>query len=95
MYTLALAILLGLAVASVTEIVYEVLPVVNKIKYIKDPNLMFPILAVLAVWVTDTSILGTYGLAGAEWFDVVGSGLAVASLSRVTDAVVEYLDKKV
>lgn len=93
MYILALAILLGLAVATVTDIVYEVAPVINKIKYLQNPELLFPLLAIVAVWVTDTSILGAYGLGGDNWLDVVGSGLAVAGLTKASDAVVNYLNK--
>ena len=72
MYILALAILLGLAVAAVTEIVYEVAPVVEKVKYLNNPEILFPLLAIIAVWATDTSILGAYGLGGemarCSWF---------------------------
>jgi hypothetical protein len=93
MYILALAILLGLAVATVTEIVYEVAPAISKVKYLGNPDILFPLLAIVAVWSTDTSILGAYGLNGAEWFDVVGSGLAVAAVTKATDAVVNYLNK--
>lgn len=93
MYILALAILLGLAVATVTDIVYEVAPVISKIKYLQNPELLFPLLAIVAVWVTDTSILGAYGLGGDNWLDVVGSGLAVAGLTKASDAVVNYLNK--
>lgn len=93
MYILALAILLGLAVATVTEIVYEVCPAIKKVKYLGNPDVLFSLLAVIAVWSTDTSILGAYGLNGAEWFDVVGSGLAIAAVTKATDAVVNYLNK--
>jgi hypothetical protein len=51
------------------------------------------LLAILAVWETDTSILGAYGLGGDKWLDVVGSGLAVAGLTKASDAVVNYLNK--
>ena len=93
MYILALAILLGLAVAAGTEIVYEVAPAINKVKYLNNPGILFPFLAVIAVWATDTSILGAYGLGGDRWLDVVGSGLAVAGLTKASDAVVNYLNK--
>lgn len=93
MYIFALAILLGLAVAVVTQIVYEVAPVIAKVKYLNNPEILFPLLAIIAVWVTDTSILGAYGLGGDNWLDVIGSGLAIAGLTKATDAVVNYLNK--
>lgn len=93
MYTLALAMFLGLVVATVTSLVLDTLPVLQKIKYLGNVEYLFPTLCVIAVWISDTSILGTYGLGGPQWMDVVGSGLAVAGLAKVTDSAVEYLQK--
>lgn len=91
MYTLALAVLVGLTVATLLSVAYELLPVLQKVKYINNAELLFPVLCVGAVWIADISILGVYGLGGQQWMDVVGSGLAIAGLAKATDAAVEYL----
>lgn len=91
MYTLALAVFIGLAVATAIDVTYTLVPVLNKVKYINNVDILFPALCIIAVWASNTSILGTWGLGGQEWLDVVGSGLAVVGLTKVTDAVAEYL----
>lgn len=94
MYTLALAILLGLVAAQVTNLVLTNIPVLNKIPVLKTDDNWFIAASILLVWLTDISILGTFGMpASAEWIDIVGSGLAVAGVANVTNSLVNWFDK--
>jgi hypothetical protein len=94
MYTIALVVLLGLVSATVTQIVLDIVPAIKKIPVVGDPIRLYAIVAILIVWLTDTSVLRTFGIGATEqWIDVVGSGLAIAGASAIVDAVVNYLDK--
>ncbi len=94
MYTIALVVLLGLVSSTLTSFVLETVPAVKKVPVLKDTTKLYAIVATLVVWLTDTSVLGTFGIGATEqWIDVVGSGLAVAASSVIVDAVVNYLDK--
>lgn len=94
MYTLALAVLLGLVASQVTSFVLTNVPTLNKIPVIKTGDNWFIAASILLVWLTDVSILGTFGMsASADWIDIVGSGLAVAGVANATNAVLNWLDK--
>ena len=94
MYTLALAVLLGLVASQVTSFVLTNVPALNKIPVIKTGDNWFIAASILLVWLTDVSILGTFGMsATAEWIDIVGSGLAGAGVANATNAVLNWLDK--
>lgn len=94
MYTLALVMFIGFVAAQVTNLVIDNLPFVGRIPVIgKDDNL-FIALTILTVWLTDTSVLGFYGIGnGEQWVDVIGSGLAIVGLTNVFNTVVGYLEK--
>lgn len=95
MYTLALAMFIGFVAAQVTNLVVDNLPVVGRIPVLGKGDNLFIVLTVLAVWLTDTSVLGTYGIGnGDQWVDVVGSGLAIVGLTNVLNTVITYLDRK-
>lgn len=69
-------------------------PALNKIPVLKTDDNWFISASILLVWLTDVSILGTFGMpATADWIDIVGSGLAVAGVANVTNAVVNWFDK--
>lgn len=94
MYTLALAVLLGLIASQVTYLVLSNVPFLKSIPVLKNDDNWFIAASILIVWLTHTSILAKYGIGSTqEWVDVVGSGLAVAGVANVTNAVVNYLDK--
>jgi len=94
MYTLALAVLLGFIASQVTHIVLTNAPVLKKVPFFGDHDTWFVAASVLLVWLTDVSILGAFGMpATADWIDVVGSGLAVAGVANVSNAVVNWFDK--
>jgi len=94
MYTLALAVLLGLVASQVTYFVLTNVPFLKSIPVLKNDDNWFVAASILLVWLTDISILGTFGMpATADWIDIVGSGLAVAGVANVTNAVVNYFDK--
>lgn len=94
MYTLALAILLGLVASQVTSFVLTNVPVLNKVPVLNNGDNWFIAASIFVVWLTDTSILAKYGIGSTtEWVDVVGSGLAVAGVANVTNAVVNWFDK--
>lgn len=94
MYTLALAVLLGLVASQVTSFVLTNVPGLNKIPVLNKDDNWFVAASILLVWLTDVSILGTFGMpATADWIDIVGSGLAVAGVANVTNAVVNWFDK--
>jgi len=94
MYTLALAVLLGFVASQVTYFVLTNVPALKKLPVLSNDDNWFIAIAILLVWLTDTSILGTFGIgATADWIDVVGSGLAVAGVANVTNAIVNWLDK--
>lgn len=95
MYTLALAILIGFVAAQVTNIVSTNLGFINRIPVFGDKDNLFILVTVLTVWLTDTSVLGTYGIGnGQEWVDIVGSSLAIVGVAGVVNAVTEWLDRK-
>lgn len=94
MYTLALAILIGFVAAQVTTIVVDLVPVLNKIPVLNRESNMFILVAILIVWLTDTSLLAAYGMGnGAQWVDVVGSGLAIVGITSVVDSATRYFEK--
>ncbi len=94
MYTLALAVLLGFVAAQVTSFVLDNVPALNKVPVLGNNDNWFIAASILIVWLTDTSILGAYGIGStAEWVDVVGSGLAVAGVANLSNAVVNWFDK--
>ena len=94
MYTIALVVLLGLVSSTITSFVLETVPAINKVPVLKDTTKLYAVVAILIVWLTDTSVLGTFGIGATEqWIDVVGSGLAIAASSAVVEAVINYLDK--
>jgi hypothetical protein len=95
MYTLALAMFIGFVAAQVTNLVIDNLPVVGRIPVLGKGDNLFIVITVLAVWLTDTSVLGTYGIGnGDQWVDVVGSGIAIVGLTNVLNTVTTYLDRK-
>ena len=94
MYTIALVVLLGMVSATLTQLALDIVPALKRVPVIGDPSRLYAIVAILIVWLTDTSVLGTFGIgATQQWVDVVGSGLAIAGASAIVDAVVNYLDK--
>lgn len=94
MYTIALAVLLGLVASQVTSFVLANVPALNKIPVFKSDDNWFIAASILLVWLTDVSILGTFGMpAAADWIDIVGSGLAISGLANVTNAALNWLDK--
>ena len=94
MYTLALAILIGFVAAQVTNIVVDLVPALNKLPVLNRENNMFILVTTLIVWLTDTSVLGAYGMGnGTQWVDVVGSGLAIVGITTVVDSVTRYFEK--
>jgi hypothetical protein len=94
MYTIALVVLLGLVSSTLTSYVLEAIPAIKKVPVLKDTTKLYAIVAILIVWLTDTSVLRTFGIGATEqWIDVVGSGLAIAASSVIVDSVVNYLDK--
>jgi len=95
MYTLALAILIGFVAAQVTNIVSTNFGFITRIPVLGNKDNLFILVTVLTVWLTDTSVLGTYGIGnGQEWVDVVGSSLAIVGVAGVVNAVTEWLDRK-
>lgn len=94
MYTMALALFLGLIASQVTAFVLTNVPALNKVPVLRNDDNWFIAASILIVWLTDVSILGAFGMGtDTEWVDVVGSGLAVAGLANVTNALVNWLDK--
>jgi len=93
MYTLALLVLIGLVASSVTGFVVDNVPALERIPVL-GKNL-FLIASILIVWLTDVSILGSFGMGATDqWIDVVGSGIAVYSFAGITDAVVSYVQRR-
>jgi hypothetical protein len=93
MYPIVLAIVLGVAIASVYEHVIVQIPFLRKVKFINQPDLIVGLLSILVVWYGDVSILGAYGFTGATWIDIVGSGLVIASADRVLENFLERLPR--
>jgi len=95
MYTVALLVLMGLVTSSVVTLVADLVPAVNRIPVLGNPDRLFVLAAILLAWLGDVSILGAFGMnAGQAWIDVVGSGLAIAGFAGITNSVVSYLDRK-
>lgn len=93
MYTLALVMFIGFVAAQVTNLVIDNLPVVGRIPVIGKGDNLFILLTILAVWLTDTSVLGTYGIGnGEQWVDVIGSGLAIVGATNVLNTVVNKFE---
>jgi hypothetical protein len=67
--------------------------VLQKVPFLGKADNLFPILTILVVWAADVSILGAYGLGGAQWLDVVGSAFAVVVAARTVDTVTEALTR--
>jgi hypothetical protein len=95
MYTLALAIFVGFVAAQVTNLVVTNFGFVNRIPVLGNKENLFILVTLLTVWLTDTSVLGTYGIGnGEEWVDIVGSSLAIVGVTGVVNAVTEWFDRK-
>lgn len=96
MYTIALAVMLGLIAGVVLELVVDKLPFINKIPIIGDNAVLYIVVSVLIVWLTDTSVLGAFGIGATDkWIDVVGSGFAIAVVNTtVVHSVLGYLNRK-
>lgn len=96
MYTIALVVLLGLVASVVLELVMENLPFVKRVPFFGDDAVLYVVLSVLLVWLTDTSVLGAFGMGATDrWIDVVGSGIAIAAVNTTfAHSVVTYLEKK-
>lgn len=95
MYTIALLVLVGLVTSSVVALVTDLVPALNRIPVLGNPDRLFVLAAILLAWLGDVSILGAFGMnAGQAWIDVVGSGLAIASFASITNSVVSYIDRK-
>ena len=93
MYTLALVMFIGFVAAQVTNLVIDNLAFVGRIPVIGKGDNLFIVLTILAVWLTDTSVLGTYGIGnGQQWVDVVGSGLAIVGATNVLNTVVNKFE---
>lgn len=93
MYTLALVMFIGFVAAQVTNLVIDNLPFIGRIPVIGKGDNLFIVLTILAVWLTDTSVLGTYGIGnGQQWVDVIGSGLAIVGATNVLNTVVSKLE---
>lgn len=93
MYPIVLAIVLGVAIASAYEHVIIQIPFLRKVKFINQPDFMIGLLSILVVWYGDVSILGAYGFTGAQWIDIVGSGLIIASADRILENFLERLPR--
>lgn len=90
MYTVALIVLLGLISQWAVGVVTDILPL-NKIPFVGKDEILYALAAIGIVWLTDTSVLGTFGVGSTlGWVDVVGSGLAVATASVITDSVMNW-----
>lgn len=89
----ALVVLLGLIAQWVVSVATDIVPL-NKIPFFGKDEILFALASIGLVWLTDTSVLGTYGIGSTvAWVDVVGSGLAVATASVLVDSVMAYLKK--
>jgi hypothetical protein len=84
---------IGFVAAQVTNLVIDNLPFVGRIPVIGKGDNLFIVLTILAVWLTDTSVLGTYGIGNStQWVDVIGSGLAIVGATNVLNTVVNKLE---
>jgi hypothetical protein len=93
MYTLALVMFIGFVAAQVTNLVIDNLPFVGRIPVIGKGDNLFIAITILAVWLTDTSVLGAYGIGnGQQWVDVIGSGLAIVGATNILNTVVNKLE---
>lgn len=93
MYPIALAVFLGFAVAYATDLILSNVPFLQKVPFLGKPDYLFPALTVAVVWAADVSILGAYGLGGAEWLNVVGSAFAVVVATKTVDEITDALTR--
>ena len=93
MYPIVLAVLLGVAIASTYEHVIIQIPFLRKLKFVNQPDLMVGVMSILVCWFADVSILGAYGFTGAQWIDIVGSGLVIAAGDRILENFLERLPR--
>lgn len=88
MYTLALAIFIGLLSAQITNLVSENISFIQRIPFINKHDNFFIVVTILITWLTGTSLLGAYGISNnQEWIDVIGSAIAIVGLTNIVDAV--------
>jgi hypothetical protein len=93
MYPIVLAVLLSVAIASVYEHITSEFVRFGKLKFISNPPLIIGILSVAVAWYGDVSILGAYGFTGAQWIDVLGSGMVIATAAPVLEGFLDRLPK--
>lgn len=87
MYTLALAVFIGLLSAQITNLLAENVSFIERIPFINKQDNFFMVVTILVVWLTDTSLLGTYGIGNdQQWIDVIGSGISIVAFTNVIDA---------
>jgi hypothetical protein len=93
MYTIALLVLIGFVAAQLTNLAIDNLPFLGRIPVIGKGDNLFVVATILIVWLTDTSVLGTFGIGNTtQWIDVVGSGLAIVGSTNVLNSVVSKFD---
>jgi hypothetical protein len=93
MYPIALAVFLGFAVAFATDLILSNIAVLQKVPFLGKAEYLFPVLTIVVVWAADVSILGAYGLGGAQWLDVVGSAFAIVVAAKTVDTVTDALTR--
>lgn len=94
MYTIALLVLVGFVAASVSSLALNLLPAIEKVPFIGKPEVFMTLVSVLLVWLGDVSVLGAFGMgASAQWIDVIGSGIAVASTYSVVQSTVDSFNR--
>jgi hypothetical protein len=86
-------VFLGFAVAFATDLILSNIAVLQKVPFLGKAEYLFPVLTIVVVWAADVSILGAYGLGGAQWLDVVGSAFAIVVAAKTVDTVTDALTR--
>lgn len=94
MYTIALLVLVGFVAASVSSLVLNLVPTIEKVPFIGKPEVFMTLVSVLVVWLSDVSVLGAFGMGSStQWIDVVGSGIAVAATYGIVQSTVDSFNR--
>lgn len=88
MYPFVLAILVGFFSVQISNLLIDNVPYLEKIPFLNRSNHLFVTVTILLVILTDTSLLGAYGMGTQwQWVDVIGTSFSIVGLVNVIDTI--------
>jgi hypothetical protein len=88
MYPFVLAILVGFFSVQISNLLIDNVSYLEKIPFLNRSNHLFITVTILLVILTDTSLLGAYGMGNQlQWVDVIGTSFSIVGIVNVIDTI--------